>query len=124
MPRSIEEWIGRNDDDPPPPRVRVRVFARCKGKCGICGRKLSAGDKWTCEHVVALINRGENRENNLGVTCSWCLPGKNARDVKEKSRIYKKQRKHLGVKHKGRRPMPGTKASGWRKPMYGKWEQR
>ena len=123
MARALDEWVGKSDDEVPPPRVRVRVFDRCKGRCGLCRRRIRAGDKWTLEHVKALINGGENVESNLDVTCSWCLPEKNAADVAEKSTIYRKRRKHLGVKPKSR-PMLGTKASGWKKPMNGPGERR
>lgn len=102
--RTVPEWIGKTDDEPPPPRVRVRVFDRFNGRCGECERKIFAGEKWTCEHIKALINGGENREKNLGVTCDWCLPGKNAADVGEKSKTYKMRAKHLGVR-KSSRPM-------------------
>ena len=103
--RSVPEWIGKTDDTPAPPRVRVRVFDRCNGCCGQCGRKISAGEKWTLEHLKALINGGKNRETNLGVTCDWCLPAKNSADVAEKSRVYAKRAKHIGATSP-KRPWP------------------
>lgn len=102
MPRSVEEWIGRTDDTPAPPRVRLRVFERCEGKCGRCGRKIGAGEKWTLEHVIALINGGANREGNMDVTCDWCLPAKNAADVAEKSKVANVKAKHLGIRQPSR----------------------
>jgi len=118
MSRSVEEWRGKNDDQTPPPRVRLRVWERCGGKCGQCGRKIMAGETWTLEHVVALVNGGANAEGNLGVTCRNCLPAKNAADVKEKAIVYRKRAKHLGIKPKGR-PLPGSKASPWKRKMDG-----
>lgn len=97
MARTVTEWIGRSDDTPVPQRVRVRVFAAKDGRCHRCGRKIGAGQPWTCEHLVALINGGKNCESNLDVTCSWCLPLKNAEDVAEKSRVYRKAAKNIGV---------------------------
>lgn len=120
--RSVPEWIGTSDDQQAPPRVRVRVFERCQGACGQCGRKIRAGESWTLEHLKALVNGGANRESNLGVTCSWCLPAKNAADVAEKATVYRKRSKHLGIKPKGR-PIPGSKASGIRKRMNGQVER-
>lgn len=93
--RSVEEWKGRTPDTPVPDRVRIRVFDRCKSRCGQCTRKIAPGESWTLEHVKALINGGENRESNLGVTCDWCLPEKNAADVAEKSTVYGKRLKHI-----------------------------
>ena len=98
MPRSVPLWIGKPDDTPAPPRVRLRVWERCDGKCGQCGRSIRPGEGWTLEHIVALINGGRNAEDNLGVTCDWCLPEKNAADVAEKARTARIKAKHLGIR--------------------------
>lgn len=100
--RSVPEWIGANDDTKIPDRVRVRVFERHGGRCHSCTRKIQAGEKWTLEHLKALINGGENRESNLGITCSWCLPYKNAQDVSTKSRNYRVKKRHLGLRRTSR----------------------
>jgi len=97
MSRSVPEWIGKTDDTPAPPRVRARVFERCGGRCGQCDRKIRPGEGWTLEHLIALINGGRNAEGNLGVTCDWCLPAKNAADVAEKSKVAAVRQKHLGI---------------------------
>src|SRR5262245_45572141 len=102
MPRSVAEWIGKTDDAPVPPRVRLRVFERENGKCHACRRKIRPGEKWTCEHVIALENHGPNRESNLALTCSNCLPNKNAADAAEKSKTYAVRSKHTGAVNKGR----------------------
>lgn len=99
MSRSVEEWIGDTDDTKVPPRVRLRVFQRAGARCqGPCGRKLSPGDKWICDHVVALINGGENRENNLSVKCVWCDKDKTHADVAQKSDTYDRALSHAGVR--------------------------
>lgn len=100
MTRSVPPWIGKDDDEAPPPRVRARVFLAKGGRCHRCSRLVqpSLGDKWTLEHLVAIINGGANAEANLDVTCSWCLPAKNAEDVAEKSAAYSKRKRHLGLK--------------------------
>lgn len=98
MPRSVDEWHGRTDDTAAPRRVRLRVFERCEGKCGQCGRKIRPGEGWTLEHLIALINGGANAEFNLGVTCDWCLPAKNAADVAQKAKTAAVRSKHLGIR--------------------------
>lgn len=105
MTRAVEEWVGKTDDTTAPPRVRLRVWDRCEGKCHACGRKIGAGERWTLEHLIALINCGENRESNLCLTCCNCLPEKNAADVAEKSSVAKSRKKHLGIKP-AKRPWP------------------
>jgi 5-methylcytosine-specific restriction endonuclease McrA len=121
--RSVPEWIGATPDTPAPPRVRLRVFERGEGKCHRCTRKIAAGEKWTLEHLVALINGGANAEANLSVTCGWCLPAKNAEDVAEKSRTYRKRSKHLGVRPK-HRLIPGSRGTGFHKHMDGTVSRR
>ena len=117
MPREVPEWIGETPDTPVPPRVRLRVLLRhnriCAGTCG--GRVIRPGDGWTCDHRVALINGGQNREKNLQPLCEWCNPEKNKADIAEKSRVYERGLAHAGIRRKSKgRPMPGTRASGIR----------
>lgn len=95
MPRSVPEWIGSSDDAAIPPRVRIRTWDRCEGKCHLCGRKIPVGDAWIIEHIIALINGGANAERNLCLTCSWCKPIKDAADVAEKAKTAAVRRKHI-----------------------------
>ena len=127
-PRTVPEWIGKDANSPAPPRVRLRVFEAHGGICHISGRKIRPGEPWDLDHVTALCNwTGEghgNRESNLQVLCKWCHKGKTAGDVAEKSRAYRVKAKLYGkAKAKGR-PLPGTKASGWKKRMDGTVERR
>jgi 5-methylcytosine-specific restriction protein A len=127
MTRTVDEWIGATPDTPIPPRVRLRVFEAHQGRCHISGRKITPADAWDCDHVVALVNwSGEghgNRESNLAPALRDKHREKTAADVAEKSMIRRKRAKHLGIKPKGR-PIPGSKASGWRKRMDGTAERR
>lgn len=123
MSRSVEEWIGKNDDSPVPPRVRARVFLRFGGICQECGLKIIA-KRWICDHDKALINGGENREKNLRPIHEACDKRKTAKDVEEKSKNYRVLAKHIGIKRRKGQPMMGTKASGWKKKMDGTWERR
>lgn len=98
MARSVDLWIGRTDDSPVPPRVRLRVWEREGGMCHRCQRKIPAGDAWIIEHLVALINSGRNEETNLCLTCSNCKPIKDAEDVKLKAKVARVKAKHLGIR--------------------------
>jgi 5-methylcytosine-specific restriction endonuclease McrA len=99
------------------------VFERCNGRCHRCGRKIGAADSWTLEHLLALILGGQNRETNLDLTCSWCLPAKNAEDQTAKSKIAAVAKRHHGVQ-RARQTMPGSRASGWKRRMDGTVERR
>lgn len=102
--RTVDEWIGANDDTVPPPRVRLRVFDSYGGHCHCCGRKIKAGEYWQNDHIIALCNGGQNRESNLGPACRNCCYSKTAQDVADKSDTYDKRRKHLLPKQKSRFP--------------------
>ena len=95
MARALPEWIGKTDDSAIPPRVTLRVWDRCEGKCHRCGRAIPVGDAWIIEHLVAIILGGANAERNLCLTCSWCKPLKDAEDVAEKAATYAVRSKHL-----------------------------
>lgn len=105
--RSLPEWIGKTDDDPVPRRVRARVFLRFDGRCQECGVKIR-GKRWICDHRTALINSGENRENNLGPIHEACDKIKTASDVAIKSKVARMRKKHLGIK-------PDRTIRAWRK---------
>lgn len=122
--RSVPEWQGATPDTKAPPRVRLRVWEREGGCCHRCRRKIAAGEGWTLEHVTALINGGANAESNLALTCDWCLPGKNAEDVAEKAVNARRRAKHIGAKPPPRNPIPGSKASGWKRTISGQTVRR
>lgn len=96
--RSVPEWIGKNDNSSVPPRVRVRIFERYGGRCQCgCGRLIRAGERWDCEDTIAIINGGERRESNLKPWLAEHHPKKTRADVAEKSMVYRKKAKHLGI---------------------------
>lgn len=118
MSRSVEEWIGKTDDAAIPPRVRLRIFEAFGGVCQECGLKI-AGKRWVCDHTVALINGGKNREQNLRPIHESCNKPKTARDVAIKSKNYRVRAKAAGIKLKRGRLIPGSRGSGFRKKMDG-----
>lgn len=124
MTRSVKEWIGKTDNTPAPPRVRIRVFEFYQGVCQITGRKIRPGDKWELDHIIALVNGGENRESNLHPVLAEAHKAKTRADVKEKADIARKKAKHLGLHKPKGRPMAGTKRSGWKRKLDGTVERR
>lgn len=95
--RTVKEWIGKTDDSRPPPHVRARIFDTHGGVCHIARRKILAGEPWDLDHVIALINGGENREINLAPALRDKHREKTARDVAIKSENYHVRAKHLGI---------------------------
>jgi 5-methylcytosine-specific restriction endonuclease McrA len=123
MARSVPEWIGKTDDDPVPPRVRLRVFLKAGGVCCECGIKI-VGRRWVCDHRKAIVNGGENRERNLGPIHEACDKTKTAADVAEKKINNRVQMKHLGIRKRKSRPMPGSRDSAFKHKIGGGWERR
>lgn len=96
MSRAVEEWIGKTDDSAIPPRVKLRVFDRCGGRCAKTGVKVRPGH-FQYDHIKALKNGGENRESNLQLLCTDAHKVKTRDDVAEKSKVERVRKKHLGL---------------------------
>lgn len=103
--RSLPEWIGASDDSPIPPRVRLRVFEAHKGVCYLSGRKIMPGEAWECDHRIALVNGGENRESNLAPALKDKHREKTDADVALKSKLYRVRAKHNGTWPKSKTPL-------------------
>lgn len=123
MAREVEEWIGRDDDEQPPIRVKLRVFDQYDGCCVSCTNEIRGKLLPAYDHIVAIINGGSNRETNLQLLCVPCHKVKTRGDVAEKSVNNRVKAKHLGLKKKGR-PMSGSRASGIKMKIGGGWERR
>jgi 5-methylcytosine-specific restriction protein A len=122
--REVPEWIGATDDADIPKRVRLRIWERYHGRCPMCGRPLFPG-RYQIDHVIALANGGPHSEYNLQPVCTDpCHSGKTQTDVKQKALHYPKRLANAGIKKKTSRPMPGSKASGWKRTFSNGWEKR
>lgn len=120
MSRSLPEWIGATPDTPIPPRVRLRVFQAHNGVCHISKRKIMPGEPWECDHVIPLIQNGENRESNLAPALVSKHREKTAEEVAEKSHVYRMAAKHAGTwKGSGRKIPPHVDPWGKKR-----WEVR
>ena len=102
MSRSVPEWEGAHPDVDIPPRVKLRIFERCGGRCQRCTRKVGGADKFAYDHIVALANGGAHAEGNLQVLCAECHAMKTARDVSEKAAVARVRAKHLGIRKPSR----------------------
>lgn len=116
--RSNDEWIGASPDAKIPPRVRLRIFEAHGGICHITGRKIHAGDKWDCDHIIALCNGGEHRESNLAPAIREAHRAKTAEDVAQRAKDDRVRKKHLGI-HQPKQIMPGSRASKYKKKLDG-----
>jgi 5-methylcytosine-specific restriction protein A len=106
MARSTKEWVGKDDDTPIPPRVKIRVKARSNDCCQNCGVRVGYGGQ--IDHIEAVKFSSEtrrlNRESNLQFLCGPCHRKKTGEDVAQKSREAKTQKHLAGFKSPGRKP--------------------
>lgn len=96
--RSVPEWIGKTDDTPVPPRVRLRVLQAFNHRCYLSGREIRPGDAWDIEHKIALCLGGENRESNLAPALKIPHREKTRLDRARLKRERKIQMRHAGIK--------------------------
>lgn len=122
--RTVKEWVGDSPDQPFPPRVRLRILLRFDRKCANCHRTIRGGEAWTCDHTIAIILGGENREKNGRPLCAICTKPKDASDQAEKSKTADVQKAHYGIREKQPRPMDGSRKSPWKKKLNGQTERR
>ncbi len=124
MSRALPEWKSDNHDAAIPARVKLRIWERYGGKCQTCGRKCGVGgEKFDYDHRVPLCAGGEHAELNIQLLCVGCHKSKTVTDTREKSDHAKSMKKRLGLRRTSR-PIPGSKASPWKKLMSGEVVKR
>jgi 5-methylcytosine-specific restriction enzyme A len=119
MPRDVPEWIGRDDNEPVPLRVKIRVLLRGDRLCANCRKVIRPGDESICDHIVAIINGGPNREANLQTLCVECNKTKTGNDVAIKAKTYRTIATHYGIRESKYPPLLGSKRSKWKRKMNG-----
>lgn len=90
---NLKEWIGKDDNAKVPGYVKLRVFNKYNGICYLSGVVIRAGMDWELEHIVALCNGGEHRENNFApaLVAPHKIKTKQDRSIKKKNdRVRKK----------------------------------
>jgi 5-methylcytosine-specific restriction protein A len=104
---------------------RVRIFDNAQGTCCICHFKIDAGrgDKWIVEHIKPLWLGGEDDERNMAPAHEQCAIDKTRGEAPVKAKSDRVRANYLGIR-KPRNPMPGSRASGFRKRMDGTVERR
>lgn len=93
-------------------RERTRLFLEREGRCHRCTRKITAGETWIDEHLVALENGGSNEWSNRVLTCLFCKPAKDGEDHRKAAHAKRVAVKHV-IPTKQRQKRAGFR--GWRK---------
>ncbi len=114
MPRSVKEWIGKNDDAKLPSSVKLRIVERQRDRCGICTRKFDSRLRPEFDHEVPLALGGEHRERNIRALCGECHRPKTKEDANAIGRARRIKQKTLGIKK------PKQKSLGrWKRKVNG-----
>jgi 5-methylcytosine-specific restriction endonuclease McrA len=84
----------------PPQTVFDRLWDRQEGKDAITGLPFTASDQVVRDHIVPLIDGGENRESNLQLIALKTHKLKTAREAMERAKVRSVRGKHRGYKRK------------------------
>jgi 5-methylcytosine-specific restriction endonuclease McrA len=98
---------------------RVEIFTSTGGVCHICGGRISGGQAWEVEHVIPLALGGLDKPQNMRPAHPICHREKTSVDAGDTARAKRREAKHIGAKAPSRRPMPGSRASRFKKRMDG-----
>lgn len=102
--------------------TKLAAWERSGGICDGCRQKIIGVAEY--DHLVADALDGEPTLANCQVLCSKCHRRKTSSvDVPAIAKGKRMEAKRSGLKRKGK-PLPGTKASGWRHKISGEWVKR
>lgn len=104
---------------PRPAKERARLFELHGGLCHICGGKINVGEAWELEHVIPFEFAQDDTDENVKPAHVACHKVKTADDVKDIAKARRRREKHFGFRPPSKSPMPGSKASKWRRKMNG-----
>jgi hypothetical protein len=97
---------------------RLRIFEAGKGICILCEQRIKAGDTWTVEHIRALALGGADEDANCGPAHEQCRRIKDKADVAAIAKSKRMKIAHFGGRL-SRNPLPGSRASKWKRKMNG-----
>lgn len=92
--------------------------------CHVCRIPMNVHTSgWEADHIRRHAEDGEDTADNLFPICPRCHFDKSRRDTSEIAKGKRARDRSRGVRRSAR-PMPGSRASGWRRRMDGSVERR
>jgi len=98
--------------------MRLKLFEDAAGRCYLCGFKIQAGQLWEVEHRIPLALGGADDEANMAPAHKSCHAPKTAEDFGRIAKAKRQKAKHFGMSRSAN-PMPGSRASKWKRLMDG-----
>lgn len=97
MPRTVSEWIGKNDDAKPTEACKRRILAQQDHRCKLSGKPFTAQEKPQFDHITPLWMGGENREKNLQAIHGEPHKRKTKAEAAVRAKVNANTSKHLGL---------------------------
>ena len=98
---------------------RLRIWEAHKGVCILCGLKIDGvREPWIVEHPRALALGGHDTDENAAPAHERCRRIKDKDDVARIAKAKRVKSKFID-RRQSRNPMPGSKASKWKRRMNG-----
>lgn len=108
--------------------TKAKAFRRANERCEICTRKVGLGGEPAeyDHHPVSADDGGSNDLSNCRVLCRECHLQHTRQQTTERAEGRRHLRRRAGVRpsRKWRRPLPGSRDSGWKAKVGGGWERR
>ena len=104
-------------------KIRAIVFLRAGGCCERCGARLKSGEG-EIDHVIPCALGGDATADNAVLLCRPCHKPKTADDIRRIRKADRQRDRHTGAMPKSKRPLMGSKASGWKQKITGEWVKR
>ena len=103
-----------------PPKIRLEMLFKADNRCQSCQAKIHPGQRWEIDHIIPLALGGPDSLENMQILCKICHRFKtNQRDITQIAKAKRLEIKHFGAGAVTKRPMLGSKASGWKKKFDG-----
>ena len=101
-------------------KTKLEAFERCRGRCegADCDVLLRPG-RWHCDHVIPCELDGDNSLGNAQCLCEPCHRTKTGqKDIPAIAKSKRIRRRLKGIR-KSRNPLPGGRASKWKRKVSG-----
>ena len=103
-----------------PPKIRLAMLFKANHRCQSCQAKIHPGQKWEIDHIIPLALGGPESLDNMQILCKICQRFKaDFLDITPIAKAKRLEIKHFGTVAVTKRPMLGSKASGWKKKFGG-----
>jgi len=99
-------------------------LAHFKGKCQMCFCEINGTSGLEWDHVIPIKLGGDDALDNLQPLCIRDHRLKTKGDVTRIAKTVRVRQKHTGIRSTKGRPIPGSKASGFKKHFDGTVSRR